>query len=256
MTLIRFNKGSKQTLRWPMKTVPNGPDKLASPVRGNKLLAASVPVPLHPEDKGFNEQLYEVLRIRDDVMAGEWPAWALEQNDIDPEPPDFLLRAFSMPESEVPLGIQAAEMVHMDKPTDLGMAMLDQIHRWDCPVKGVNDKHVRFMEGVVDVISDLGSSIAKGLAETWGIKWYYGRARPEEVVGYNCTEYEEGCPTHPSYPAGHGRAAKETLECMRRRFKLETWQERELETGAKHFATYRSFAGVHYLDDNLVHFND
>ena len=64
--------------------------------------------------------------------------------------------------------------------------------------------------------------------------------------------YQEGSPTHPSYPAGHATAAAAGIRIVASYFDLEEWQRDELFKAAYDWGMYRLIAGVHYPSDNLA----
>jgi len=114
-------------------------------------------------------------------------------------------------------------------------------------------------------------------------KWYYGRARPEEVAwrvhsGDDVCDIDDaikeavegfvetygledqkkfsaypdvGCPTHPSFPAMHSAASSASMFLP---VVMDLTREQELEARRLDYAVAasRSLAGVHYHSDNLA----
>lgn len=112
-------------------------------------------------------------------------------------------------------------------------------------------------------------------------KWWAGRARPEEVIwaikkgeiskgvpkdikryarsldidsAHEFTAYEEGCPTHPSWPAMHAAAGSCSL-WMPILLDMDDEQLCQARLTDYAIAYARTVAGVHYPDDNIVGLN-
>ena len=138
---------------------------------------------------------------------------------------------------------------------------------------------VDFVRGAV-MLSDMNSwCIGTVGPHNFGLKWYVGRARPEEVAyklktsqinpdyvpdelleaisdlhfstPEEFTAYEEGCPVHPAWPAMHSAASAGSL-WMPLVMKLSHAQWCEAKAVDYGIAYARTVAGVHYPTDNIA----
>lgn len=135
----------------------------------------------------------------------------------------------------------------------------------------------QFLRGIV-MLSDINTwSIGKVGPHNFASKWYAGRARPEEVVwkildgslaapqqtvskiqNYpttlskpeEFTNYPEGAPRHPSWPAMHS-AASNISYWLRIVMNLTPRQLCEAKKVDYAVAYARTIAGVHFEDDNI-----
>ena len=246
--LVTFQKGHGETgkqLVYPLTEIPEESSIIVSPRVGDH---HGVPAPSMPGGCGFDDLLYEVAHVRDDVLSGKWPYWLFEKYDVPANVPKPL-RAAGISEDN-PAG--AAHIVHMDKPIDLGAFILDWLLLDGAKLRN-NYGHngVPFLETIPGFLQVLSIEVALALEVAFQVKYYYGRPRPEEIFGFNCTQYLEGCPCHPEYVAGHGAVSGATNKAVNKWFSLTPSQEKEVEVTTKHFAIYRTLAGVHYMDANL-----
>jgi len=132
------------------------------------------------------------------------------------------------------------------------------------------------------MLSTLNSwSIGKVGPHIFGAKWFDGRARPEEVVSKilnstltapqstveklqnfpeeithpeNFTNYQEGAPRHPSWPAMHSAASNISF-WIQIVMKLSPKQLCEVKKVDYAVAYARTIAGVHFEDDNVAGLN-
>jgi len=250
-----FAKGLIGAAKFPLRKIPIRSSGAEMLVLGRNDYDA--PAPRHLGEPGHEAELYEVLRVRDDVVKGIWPTWFLHDHDIQGTPAEpflgfnpFIVVDVEMPES-------AANIVHMDNPSDLGKLL----RAWLLSNGGEHPAVDNTGNGIfLDLIPKCDAKLAKAVSEAlWEAaqtKQFFGRARPEEIVGYNCTHYPEGCPKHPAYPAGHGAAAGATFAVIESEFNLEKGTElwQTCLTASLQFAYFRTFAGVHFADDNGIGF--
>jgi len=135
----------------------------------------------------------------------------------------------------------------------------------------------QFLRGIV-MLSDLNTwSIGKVGPHNFASKWYAGRARPEEVVWkikdgtliapqqiankiqnypeqitqpQNFTNYPEGAPRHPSWPAMHSAASNISfwLQIVMNLTPRQLCEAKKVDYAV---AYARTIAGVHFEDDNI-----
>lgn len=254
----QFSKGARgQTLKFPLTKAALGKleeSDLASPRVGN---AHGLELPERLKDlTRDSEAVLEVGEVGDQVARGEFPiefmqryypeSWGKFDGSRLPQP----LRNEGL-RIRKPQGL--ADVVHMDNPLDLGRAILGWLLSVGAKRKDVADsKHKPFVDMVPKTMSEMGVATYKGLDAAFDAKYYFGLERPEEVTGSNCTMYPEGCPTHPSFPAGHGAAAGAQAAYYIDTFELTEEQVKVIRDSAYCWAMFRTFAGVHYADDNLA----
>jgi PAP2 superfamily len=140
--------------------------------------------------------------------------------------------------------------------------------------------HIDFVRGIV-MLCELNTYAIRTVAPfSFGIKWWIGRARPEEVawliangtLGSNMgvprdivqsihsmrldsptsfTAFPEGSPCHPSWPAMHSAASSASL-WLAVVLNLNEAQYCEVKKVDYAIAYARTVAGVHYPSDNLA----
>lgn len=256
-----FNKGAPDgvTLEFPL-TEQNFPTSagstLASPKVGNKYDTIA---PYFCDDPEFDEELSDVIKVRSDVAKGIWPNWFLVKYGSKTEgyPTDFL-KTFVVDQPNGRHNPQkAANIVRMDDPFDMGLELLKYWGgKGEYPTFKVSalNEHTKFIEGVQTFNKELMSDLVDVLNKSFEVKYYWGVSRPEEVLtlGNGFTHYPEGCPTHPATPAGHSSVGGQTVETIVRWFNLSDEQYQELIETAFQWGHYRTFAGVHYPQDNLM----
>ena len=142
----------------------------------------------------------------------------------------------------------------------------------------------RFLRGIV-ALADLHTwSVGVVAPHNFGAKWYAGRARPEEVAfkiykseiaedyvpadifdsiknmpwpldkATDFTQYPEGSPMHPSWPAMHSAASNISF-WLQVIMKLTPKQLCEAKKVDYAVAYARTVAGVHFPNDNLAGLN-
>lgn len=255
---IRFKKGAAvgQVVSYPMIELPKKKCRFVSPRIGDRQCIEN---PLMPEDDGFIEELFEVVQVRDDVLNDKWPGWFFEKHGVQAEIPVALVIVAGfyniqlLDEDLNPKPKEAARLVHMDNFMDLGVGLLDHLLMSDYQFRN-KPTHggVEFLDGQVDHQAGLAMELSKSAEEAFKAKWFFGRPRPEEILGFNCTEYKEASPCHPAYPAGHGCFAGSTYRFLNQYLKLDRGVAQTMEIATKHFAMYRTLAGVHYQSDNVA----
>lgn len=253
------------------KTFQKGaaPNKLEYPVTREQvrgLKKCSLASPRHGKSHGVpmpaalcNEYtradaLKEVIEVRQSIKDGKFPRAFMEKyypEDWGKFPADIpaLLEAEGLSFDE-PVGL--ADVVHMDNPLDLGGAMLTWLINQGAKPKGESERYHDFLMFVPGAMSEMAGDVDTALGVAFDIKYYYGVPRPEEVAGENITHYDEGCPTHPSFPAGHGAAAFASAVFFLREWVLTDEQKKALFDAAYIWSMARTFAGVHYAVDNVV----
>jgi len=255
MTVQTFQKGAgKNKLTYPLdaKQIRDLQKcKIVSP-RVGKHHGIVMPAALC-NDASRKEALAEVMAVREQVKAGEFPRAFMEKYYPDDwgtfpkEIPALLAReglSFDDPEG-------LADVVHMDNPVDLGAAMLGWVlgkindNQWDS---------FPFLDLVPGAMAGMARDVHSALVKAFDVKYYYGIARPEEVGdGPGMTHYDEGSPAHPSFPAGHGAAAfASAVYFLREVPTLSDADKKALFDAAYIWAMARTFAGVHYAVDNLT----
>ena len=145
-----------------------------------------------------------------------------------------------------------------------------------------SDSHADFLRSVV-MLSDLNTwAIGTVGPHNFGVKWFAGRARPEEVAyaiktgviprnhvptkiltaldamtfdsATAFTAYTEGSPKHPSWPAMHSAASAGSMwMAIVMNLSPAQWCEtKALDYGV---AYARTVAGVHFPTDNIAGLN-
>lgn len=184
--------------------------------------------------------------------------------------------------------MSGAMAVRMDDPIDLWIA-LDRYCRDDLGLKPVLEFQpatgINFIRGAGnfwDMVA--GPALVGGLDQAFAVKWKRMVARPQEVVvraiqdpskapdlflaaiehavdfaevsqdPRTFTVYEEGCPSHPSYVAGHGTFAGVVYALLALKYGLhkKSAYDDEIAQTLLSFAHCRSIAGVHYFQDNAL----
>lgn len=204
--------------------------------------------------KGNEEELLEeVMRVRADVARGVFPHWFMEKNypsewgSYEPVMPQPLVNeglSFDDPDG-------CANVVHMDSPIDMPVAVMKWLLSKGYKPDGSNPDCIDFIEYIPETIRKLSQAAERNLKKAFEAKYYFGTPRPEELCGYNMTAYPEGCPTHPSQPAGHGAAAG-AVSVLIKRFNVEDEADiKVIRDTAYLWSQFRTLAGVHYSVDNI-----
>lgn len=258
--MATFQKGAgENTLTYPVtqdQIDSLKPSKLASPRVGD---AGGLVLPKRLENLTHDSEAYrEVMEVRASLGVGthgkmpwefmerHWPArWGEFERRIPAS-----LQAKSLSDNR-PHGL--ADVVHMDSPVDLGLA----IGAW-ARSEGIKAKsleagdHTPFLDMVPGPLARMAVAVDEALEAAFAAKYFFGVPRPEEIGGMNCTFYPEGCPTHPSFPAGHGAAAGAVGRHFIEEWDMTDAQVYEVRLACYLWAQFRTLAGVHYAEDNLA----
>lgn len=247
-----------------------------------------VPPPIYPEDDGFYEKLLNVAEAVHYTKRGykfnstfknvfnKFQASGIEG--------DYLAETIKR-EYNITKAKELGYLVQNDFPTklitDLVIWLKDvggaKIRKDLFPKRG----YKVFTDGQVMVGHLIGWVIHTVSPTAFAHKYYWGMPRPEEVLGaWARGEYEvptnigrelnsyvdkasiikdernftlytgEGSPTHPSDPAMHSAVAAIGLICSII-FDLTPELENECKKVSSNIAFGRTFAGVHYCEDNI-----
>lgn len=195
----------------------------------------------------------EVLEVREMVEKDVFPREFMEKyyprdwGEFPKEIPQLLSdEGLSFDE---PKGL--ANVVHMDTPLDLGEAMIRWLISQGAAPKDADSVTYDFLNIVPRSLAKMSAQVNAKMEKCFQVKYYYGIPRPEELVGTNITAYPEGCPNHPSFPAGHGAAAFASSDYFLMEWKLNEVSKKALFDSAYIWAMARTLAGVHYAVDNL-----
>lgn len=243
---MQFNKGADYELEFPISSVPANTD-LASPVIGFP----------HTDEPEFDieEQAKLVVEVTEDVKNGVYPHDFLKayfKGDCYPEELPIALQEQGL---SIDDPLACANIVHMDNPIDLGKALLDWALRDGATTKCRDTGSKDFLNAVPQVMARLATEIDIYLRRAFETKYFYGVPRPEEVIGFNFTVYPEGSPNHPSYVAGHGTVAGVTYRVLNEMLVLDECQTKEIYNSCYLWSQFRTFAGVHYPEDNIAGLN-
>lgn len=199
----------------------------------------------------------EVVEVRNLVEKAEYPhefmrehyPWSQKHYPEDSMPGPLYAMGLKYDD---PIG--CADIVHMDNPFDLAHAMQDWLIS-----QGVKPKTTKwsFLKEFVDTIPGANRYVTRkqdmAVEDGFEAKYYFGVIRPEEIAhGADMTHYPEGCPCHPSFPAGHGCLAGAAAKAMIDYYAMTLEQEFVIMNSAYLFAQWRTFAGVHYAPDNIA----
>ena len=220
-----------------------------------------------PDDFDLTESTNEIVQVRLEVEKRQFSMWFMEK--YYPFKSEF--GKYEFPEEiasieglskDDPQGL--ANVVHMDSPTDMPKAVLKWLTHPDYKqkqnVKDWTDKYINFLETIPYVEEQITDGVKKALIKAFEMKYFFGLARPEEVWSQNnnldgklLTAYPEGCPNHPSFPAGHASAAAGGLVYLIKEFpNLTDYQLKKIIDMGYSWAMFRSFAGVHHAVDNIA----
>ena len=258
MTLQPFNKGYETPLEFPLTSIPdNTRSRLVSPKVGKQ---HGIENPFTNEN--IEDYYNEVQEARNMVANNIFPhelfkkyypkSWG-EYPSMLPQPLINEGLSFDM------VG-RLADVVHMDSPVDSGIATLDYVLSVGSKPKTRDTHHVDFLNVVPDAIASIANHVKFAMHKTFEVKYYYGVGRPEEMYNkdknpyYNqyITAYPEGCPCHPSFPAGHGGASGACAVAIINHFDLDLDVLKVVKDTAYFWAMFRTLAGVHYAPDNIA----
>lgn len=260
MSRSLFQKGASDgALKYPMTeaSLPQTSDGLVDPRTGEN--PYNLPSPIYPHTSGFADQIEMFHLAREGVCKGIWPSAYFEALNMPAStvPAPLLMNGPNgKPHVDITMPVTAATLVHMDKPEDLGSIMFDWL--WmEIDGKNLFDGHDMYLPVRTQFIQLLGHVLMDAYEAFMSAKWYFGLIRPEEYFrldGSVITEYPEGCPKHQAYPAGHATFASATAWLLILFFKglLTEHQISTLKLTARFFAHFRTFAGVHWPQDNEV----
>lgn len=220
-----------------------------------------------PKEFDIIESTNEIVQVRLEVEKGQFPFWFMEK--YYPFKSEFGKYEFPQEIASIenlstdnPKGL--ADVVHMDSPTDMPRAALKWLTHPDYQqnqnVKNWTNKFINFLETIPYVEEQISDGVKRSLIKAFEMKYFFGLARPEEVWShYNnlngklLTAYPEGCPNHPSFPAGHASAAAGGLVSLIKEFpNLTDAQLKQILDMGYSWAMFRSFAGVHHAIDNIA----
>lgn len=254
---ISFQKGFEQEQSYPITDDMIIGAKVASLRVGKH---HGVPMPIIPGDTRFESLFQEVADAAGDVRHNIWPseyvdnAWTQLNWEVgqlfDPNMIPYPLQRAGISDA-----LTAAHAVRMDWPSDLGKFIYNWLVSQGVPFAKIDQYD--FVEHTPGFEEFLSKNLKAALDKCFEVKWYYGLARPEEYAclpGKLFTAYVEGCPHHPAYPAGHATVSGKTrgvLECWFN-FTNHPLEYAQMIWSCFHFATYRTFAGVHYTQDNIT----
>lgn len=197
----------------------------------------------------------EVVNVRLMIQRGEYPQAFLNKyypfNGVAPNELTQPLLNEGLSKDDLD-GL--ANVVHMDTPMDMSLAILKWLSSEGCKLKKDDSDQILFTETICDVIEDISDGVKRYANKAFEVKYNYGVARPEEVSEYGIalTAYYEGCPNHPSYPAGHGAIAGGGVLAFFNHFDLNEKQTKIILDTTYLWAMFRTFAGVHYGYDNVA----
>lgn len=215
---------------------------------------------LNPIDKDrLNEYLNEITEVRLMVSKGIYPYHFMDKYyPFKGEAPMQITVPLAMKglSFDDPQGL--AEVVHMDDPEDAPRACRDWLLNEGVSLKKIKG-YIDFLGAIPDTNENISDGVKRALHEGFEAKWFFGCCRPETLFEYNTgifgsllTQYPEGCPKHPSYPAGHGCAVAGGVRRVIEMFDVNDVQKKVLLDTAYLWAMFRSLAGVHFAQDNVA----
>lgn len=251
---MHFKKGHSSSIKFPVRRLLDPENSLIVSPRFGVKYGFNNPYTKENIDSYYRE----VLDVRKMVEAGEYPhdfmrkhyPWQMSQY---PE---------SMPQPLYSEGLRyddpqaCADVVHMDNPFDLVAALQSYAlsqggtpskrHKWSSfkDFVGAVPSASRFITRKQDI------AVKKGFR----VKYYHGVIRPEEMydTGTGMTAYEDGCPCHPSFPAGHGCLAGAAAWAVIEYYDLPWHAVVQIRNAAYAWSMWRTLAGVHYAPDNIA----
>ena len=268
-----FQKGAANALSYPLQESPEDPGQLVDPRKGVRGYTTR---PIYPFEKDWNWQVDQFKSCREDVTSGRFATdylsscvshyhsegqqpysdLLIDAAQIHGLPDFYTTSGFSLntPLVDVDdLARSCARLVRMDDPDDLAVYLFKYIWFVMLNAPGTN-----FLKQLCAFKHDVGPVLTKSYEHFMPAKYYWGLVRPEEyfnLPGCVVTEYPEGCPTHPAYPAGHGTFAGMIARFLVEWFKLEGEAAGLVYYICWLFAHFRTFAGVHWPQDNEAGFS-
>lgn len=201
-----------------------------------------------PDSFNVLEAAKEIEKIKKEVDLDIYPQWFMDKYyPYEGECPKDLTGPLRLEGLSKHNPKALADVVHMDYPTDLGKAMVTWLLKKGYNVKNKDHRYVNFLQSIPYMEEKLTNSIKLELEKSFRVKYYYGIARPEEILGYNVTSYPEGCPNHPATGQGHFSAAIGNVYAILQEFELLPKQVvKELLDTAYLWGQFRCLSRVHY----------
>lgn len=262
-----FNKGYEGQISYPLTQEGLNEIETVGGTVVNPVVSKShgLAMPTYPYNKqgqvneDFLQELFEVVHVRMLVLQDRYPTEFMAKHhpreDFDPNVlPEPLTEPFVNADLSIDNPKGLANIVHMDTPIDMPLAVLRWVRNQGVPLKTPQTGCTDFLGGVPEMIDAISLQIADSLRKAFEAKWYFGRPRPEEAIGFGSfdfTAYEEGSPSHGSFVAGHSSATSGVLPIIQH-YDLSREQINVIFDTAYHWGMYRTFAGVHYATDNLA----
>lgn len=252
--MLTFQKGTpeNETLIYPLTSIPTS-SRLVNPQIGSNVYNVAPPLPVGSQE--FLAAYQEVKEVVEDVKRNVWPSWFLRRHDISCDLSPIFMDMRILRKSPL-LPKDAANLVRMDRPSDLGSICLGWMLNQGAMYKFANLSYIDFIETVSRCMSDLSEVVTKALYEMFKVKYYFGQPRPEEWglhIGDVRNIEEFGvypAPNHPAYGAGHSVVAGATYAFLEKQYNAEQWILDEVKQATLQFGYFRTFAGVHYAEDN------
>ena len=265
LSKLKFNKGAEFKLDYPMIEAPDLPTRLHNP--GDARPGRVTP----PKQSGMYDLLIEVMDVVQKVQKNIYPLEFMERyfpahwGEFRPHDlPEALIEAVygdRKYQNVANLSVRA-EAVRMDDPRVLALVFKKIVASYgQFKLKDHrNYKHFDFHGVTSDFNVGLEIEMEKNIKECFANKYYYGVPRPEELhkevfpeLNQNAfTAYVEGCPNHPSFPAGHGTYAGTILAYYLNNLQLTPDVILILRTTSFRWSMWRTWAGVHYGPDNMA----
>lgn len=254
----RFDAGITPPKPFPYKKIPEEKNELHSPMVGKSH-------DIIPFDYSkYREYLTEVQVVRELCSKGKFPIAFMKKHfpkNWGPYPlPDFLWPEFLTNAGITQKKVKACiEAVRMDLPNDLGRFIFLWLRdKGSLKLKDSEQyKHVPFLETFPETEMLMSKYIYEALVKCFEVKYYYGVARPEQMVEEiygkeRMSVVSYPAPIHPSYAAGHSAAAAATAKFFFDHYELSEEDKLKIRLGAYYFGQFRTMAGVHYAVDNLA----
>lgn len=212
----------------------------------------NTPAPIDTESSEFPEQLAEVVDTVRRVRLKEWPTEYLGTDEV----PEYLRRKIALDMDHYGLdnpALACAMLVSMDKLTDFGQLMWDELIADGAEPVAQTEYGNPFVEGYAAFLADLGVRNHAALDRMFDIKAYWGKERPETVLGLPGCVFclnDDGCPPHFAYGAGHGAVVGASKAVLKKHLNTYGHHDAKLGQAGFVFAHSRTLLGVHYREDN------
>lgn len=246
---MRFQKGAAdgEIVEYPcvLETISKD-THMVNPCDG---VRHGIPEPHRPGSAEYDEEADALVRLAMDVERDIWPEWYWEFVGVDSRISP-VLRAVGLCESN-PKG--CADSVQMDQPEELWAAIIRYARDEGVPLEtGLPGQ--RFLERHVSPLKVYADRVDTQMEKAFEAKYFFGQPRPEEYENSpNFAHYPEGCPNHPSYPAGHGTFAGAANWGFNQVFPdAPMGAVRDVRTATLQLAHFRDMARVHNRQDSRV----